>query len=376
MLPALKITLRRGNMCLSWLFGRKKKKTEVAKSEVKQETEQKVEVKPVEVKKPENVEVKPVEVKPKISEVIKKDNGNVLVKVRYNRSYTAKLIQGDDKLKNYYTEIKNELMRYKVKNRISWRYETFKTGRKLLARLAVRGKTLGLYLALDPKEYEDSEYKIDDVSKVAKNAEVPLLYKIKNDRRCRYSKELIGEVMEANGLEAGKIPAEDYASKYPYEPIEPLLKRGLAKLVKWNEAGESAEEGLIEIPESRYEQLTAEAGLSEVVESVSVAEAEEKIADEEVEAYVNVSERVSDRTKKDIVNIDALGKYFKAGEKVTVKEIAKRVPSVNSKATYIKVLARGSLDKPLEIEADDFSPTAIKMIVLTGGTVIRTKSDK
>ena len=50
------------------------------------------------------------------------------------------------------------------------------------------------------------------------------------------------------------------------------------------------------------------------------------------------------------------------------------MPSVNNKATYIKVLARGSLDKPLDVEADDFSPAAIKMIVLTGGTVSRKKN--
>ena len=70
----------------------------------------------------------------------------------------------------------------------------------------------------------------------------------------------------------------------------------------------------------------------------------------------------------------ALGKYFKAGENVTVREIAKRVPSVDSRATYIKVLARGVLDKALNIEADGFSSAAVNKISLAGGKVIRTKS--
>ena len=361
-------------MCL--FFFRRKKKKEKAVEPVKAEPVKEEAVQTVEKIAP--VQEKAVEAVPKtkpVNEVVRTDNGNVLVRVRYNRSYIAKLIQSDDKLKNYYTEIKNTLLRYKVKNRISWRYETFKSGRKLLARLAVRGKTLGLYLALDPKEYEDSEYKINDVSGIAKNAEVPLLYKIKNDRRCRYSKELIEDVMGANGLEAGKLPTDDYASQYPYERIEPLLERGLVKLVKWKENGEGTEEGTIEISQTRYEQLKSESEQEKIVVGVSVAEAEEKMADEEAEAHVKISERVADRTKKDIVNIDVLGKYFKADEKVTVSEIAKRVPSVNSKATYIKVLARGTLNKPLHIEADDFSLAAIKMIVLTGGTVSRTKSN-
>ena len=107
-----------------------------------------------------------------------------------------------------------------------------------------------------------------------------------------------------------------------------------------------------------------------------VAEAEEKITDSRAEAFVKESGRVSDKTKKSIVNIDTLGKYFNPGEQVTVEEIRKRVPSVNAKTTYIKVLARGTLDKALNVEADDFSPAAVKMIVLTGGTVARTVNKK
>ena len=375
-------------MCFAWLFRRKKNKknTQPAEAEVKPVA---IEPQPVEVKPAVEVKPQPVPVKAepkKVKEIVRTDNGKVLVKARYNRSFTAKLIQSEDKLKSYYGEIRNELLRYKVKTRTSWRYETFKTGRKLLARLAVRGKTLGLYLALDPAAYQDTKYKVDDVSAVAKNAEVPALYKIKNDRRSKYAKDLIAEVMAANGLVAGDGPSDDFVARYPYEETEPLLERGLIKLLKWKQKGEGAEEGLIELSKEKYEQLTAEQTLSEVaaveeVEEVeeksvgiSVAEADEKIADEEVEAFVHESERFSDKTKKDIVNIDALGKYFKAGEKVTVDDIRKRVPSVNGKATYIKVLARGTLDKPLDVEADDFSPAAIKMIVLTGGTVSRTKS--
>lgn len=306
---------------------------------------------------------------------VRSSNGKVFVRIRYNRSFIAKIIQSDDKLKTYYGEIRNELMRYKVKTRVSWKYETFKTGRKLLAKISVRGKTLSLYLALDPAAYADTKYKIDDVSSVAKNADVPTLYKIKNDRRCKYAKELIADLMNANGLEAGEAPADDYTAIYPYEELEPLLERGLVKLLKWQETGSDSEEGLIEITEEKYEEIAAtDEDYSDVVDSISVGEAESQIDDEEVETFVQESERVSDKSKKDIVNIDALGKYFKAGETVTVEEIRKRVPAVHPKTTYIKVLARGRLDKPLNVEADDFSPAAIKMIVLTGGTVSRTKS--
>ena len=37
----------------------------------------------------------------------------------------------------------------------------------------------------------------------------------------------------------------------------------------------------------------------------------------------------------------------------------------------LKILARGVLDKPLNVEAQDFSLDAVKMIVLTGGKAIK-----
>lgn len=313
-------------------------------------------------------ELTPADVKP-----VRTADGKIFLRVRYNRSYTAKIIQSVDKLKSYYSEIKNEFSRYKVKSRVSWRYETFKTGRKLLARLSIRGKTLSLYLALDPAAYADTKYKINDVSSVAKNAEVPLLYKIKNDRRCKYAKELIAQVMQENGLEAGAEANEDYAKQYPYEPLENLVERGLVKLLKWKENASDSEESFIEISQEEYEEIADLTEEIETVESITVPEAEEQIDDEEVETFVNESEKISDKTKKAIVNVDTLGRYFNSGEEVTLEEIKKRVPSVGAKTTYIKVLARGRLDKALNVEADDFSPAAVKMIILTGGTVTRKR---
>ncbi len=42
--------------------------------------------------------------------------------IKYNRSFTAKLIQSDEQTKRYYTELKNELLGYDgVKSRITWK---------------------------------------------------------------------------------------------------------------------------------------------------------------------------------------------------------------------------------------------------------------
>ena len=41
---------------------------------------------------------------------------------------------------------------------------------------------------------------------------------------------------------------------------------------------------------------------------------------------------------------------------------------------YLKVLARGVIDKPLTVYADDFSLQAVKMIALTGGEAVRART--
>ena len=109
-----------------------------------------------------------------------------------------------------------------------------------------------------------------------------------------------------------------------------------------------------------------------VRQEVKVHEVHALMHDEEAIALIEESERKSDRTKSGIVNIDTLSEYFTAGEKVTLEEMKSRIPVIPKKTTYIKVLARGKLDKALEVEADEFSLDAVKMIALMGGKAIRT----
>ncbi len=414
-------------------------KEEVKEAPVEEKAEEKTEAPAEEVKEVKEVKEAPAEAKPAKVKPVKAQKvapeGKVIIRIRYNRSYTAKLIQSEDTLKNYYSVIKNELLSYGVKPRASWKYETFRTGRKLLVKAAIRGKTLGVYFALNPADYEGTKYKIKDVSSVATNAAVPTLYKIKNDRRLRYAKDLIAAVMAANGLEKKKELNEDYVSMYPYEELEPLIERKLVKLVSQKETTTDYEVGEIAVPidyiseeiaaaiapaeEAPVEEVAEIEEVEEVTEevveeveevaepepveeeeeseavkqffeeepedeapaeeaetadmSISLDEAEEILDDKYVEAFVKQSSKISDKSGKAIVNVDTLGKYFSKGEKVTVEEIRKRVPGIGKKVTYVKVLGRGVLDKPLTVEADDFSPAAIKMIVLTGGEVVRTK---
>ena len=298
----------------------------------------------------------------------------MFIRYRYNRSFEAKLIQSDDTVKRYYSELKNCLFSYKkVTSRISWRHESFRKGRPAAAKFVIRGKTLCLCLALDPENYEESKYIVDDMSRYARFAGTPLMYRIKNERRLRYAKELIAFLFE--GTEPSGHEDEDFAA-IPYEDTQSLVERGLIKIVSYREV---AIEEKTENEEEEFEDDDDFAGEDfdddddDELDEISASDVGSYMADDRAKLRVQEGNEVSDRTRSGIVNVDTLGKFFNEGEKVTVAEIKRRVSYFPKNVTYIKVLARGKLDKPLIVVADDFSLEAVKMIVLTGGRAIRTK---
>ncbi len=83
----------------------------------------------------------------------------------------------------------------------------------------------------------------------------------------------------------------------------------------------------------------------------------------------------TDGRKKGILNIDTLSENFSAGEEIDVN-ILKSKKLVPSDTAHIKILARGTLDKPLKVYANDFSLSAVKMIALTGGEAIRVSTHR
>ncbi len=149
-------------------------------------------------------------------------------RLRYDKSFTARIIQSDDEIKNWYTEIKNELLSYKkAKCRMSWKRETFKVGKEVVAKLSFRGKTMCLFLALDVNDYADSKYQLEDVSNIPSNADTPAMYRLKSAKRIKYAGDLIAAVMEKHDAPRIERESEDYYM--PYEGIVELIKKGLVK---------------------------------------------------------------------------------------------------------------------------------------------------
>ena len=113
-----------------------------------------------------------------------------------------------------------------------------------------------------------------------------------------------------------------------------------------------------------------------ITESISVEEAKEKIEDEMLEQLVvkanDLAKYKKAKKEKYIVNIDSISDKFNNGEVANLESLKAR-NLLPKKCNYFKVLARGVLDKKITVEANDFSKDAIKMILLTGGNVVKVQ---
>lgn len=156
--------------------------------------------------------------------------------MKYNRSFIARIIQSSDEHKEYYGRVKTALLSYaKVNSNLAWGAERFNKGRETIARFKIRGKTLCLYLALNPTEYRYSVYHHIDVSGNQSMNGTPMMIKIKSPRGVKKAIRLIDDMLEQRGgIKRAKSFERNYAAMYPYESIEELIEDGLVKDVSNN----------------------------------------------------------------------------------------------------------------------------------------------
>ena len=168
------------------------------------------------------------------------DGQHVLIK--YRKSFRARMIQSCDESKEYYSAIKNYILSFDgVAASDSWNYESFAYGRKQLVKMNITGKTLVLFLALDPAKLEGSKYKYDAVGDRKRYEKTPVKIKVRSARAYKWAVELVDMVME----EAGHAYLGDQNKSYvdPYEEKEPLIERDLIKVdAKYVESGKALTE--------------------------------------------------------------------------------------------------------------------------------------
>ena len=111
--------------------------------------------------------------------------------------------------------------------------------------------------------------------------------------------------------------------------------------------------------------------MPEIVEHIDAEKADAMISDNLAMKTANY-ERGAGHGQQGIINIGVLNEKFNANDVITLS-LLKEKGLMSSKVRRMKVLADGMLTKPLVIKSESYSIQAIKMIELTGGTVIILK---
>ncbi len=156
--------------------------------------------------------------------------------IRLKRSFTAKMKQSDPAVKQYYSNIKNELTSYKrLNSNLSWHGDRFNFGRDTVAKLNICGKTLCFYLALDPNdpEYKTTVYHQKDVGGQRAYESTPFMVKVKSDAGLKKALRLVGFLAEKLGTEKrDNFETVDYVEEFRHESTKQLLEEGLIKVTK------------------------------------------------------------------------------------------------------------------------------------------------
>ena len=156
--------------------------------------------------------------------------------IRLKRSFTAKMKQSDEKVKGYYSDIKNELTSYKrINSNVSWHGDRFNFGRDTVAKINICGKTLCFYLDLDPNdpEFKTTIYHQKDVGGQKAYENTPFMVKVKSDAAAKKALRLVGYLADKLGTEKEEnFEAVDYAGEFAYASTKQLFDEGLIKATK------------------------------------------------------------------------------------------------------------------------------------------------
>ena len=275
----------------------------------------------------ENIEVNDFE--------ITDSEGNVK-KIR--KKFNTRMMYAEPEAKEYYSEVKNYLVMYRARGRYSSRCETFRY-KGLVAKVALAGKSIKVFLAIDPASLVDSKYHFKDMSEKKQYAEVPTMIKVRSPRGLKYFKELVDLMMAARAVKPKKnFEPTDYAAD--------LIPNGEAILGKFG------------LPRDyQLESVNVDSipqGLPENLENYIPQVSGEPLTEEEQEA---------------VVYTDTLCHHFLDGDTVNLQTL--KSLHVVQAGNVLRIKARGTIDRKLKIYAEHYDEDALQMLLVTNSTAIK-----
>ena len=128
--------------------------------------------------------------------------------------FSTRMASAESLILEQYDELKNYILSYKVKSRLSNTGDTFRLHKEEYVKITIAGKSLKLYLALNPEDYRDSTIPVDDASDKKIYQAIPLVFKVKSSLSVKRAKQLIDDLMKKKGLEQKEIPFLPWSKQF------------------------------------------------------------------------------------------------------------------------------------------------------------------
>ena len=124
-----------------------------------------------------------------------------------SRTFEEKLAALPDEMRRRYESLNAYLATYeRMRVLAGKKYRTYKSGNVPFLKMAIRGKTLSAYFALEPKEFEETKYIYTNEGESTAFENYPMRLRLSSDRQERWARELVDVIAKKNGI--AKIPAE------------------------------------------------------------------------------------------------------------------------------------------------------------------------
>lgn len=133
-----------------------------------------------------------------------------------SKSFVDELFKASPIIKQYYSEMKNELLSYVgISSKIKRDYETFYLDNAPIARMNIEEGRLFAYYALDPSMYKKEEYKHQDVGKKKEFGAVPLKLCVNSLESLRHAKMFVRIIRKRENIKSvSNFVRMDYAKVY------------------------------------------------------------------------------------------------------------------------------------------------------------------
>lgn len=254
-------------------------------------------------------------------------------KPRY--TFDLKLRLADENVKGFYSDIKNALLSYGMHSRMSRHRENFNKGRNQIARMAINGKTLKVYLAIDPNTLDPKIYHHKDVSDKKGVADLPTMINVRSGLAVRKIKALIDRIAEELVIKPKKYEPVDFAKDLTLDGFTTVERKGYGYMVK---------------------DAATRAQADEIPDDFATNAVEYIYAEKRAERFI--------KTK---VTLDQLEDKFEDGATIDIDAIRDKGLASAPNSNWLSVAASDRLGKKFHVYANEYTVSAAKMICVAGG---------